>query len=329
MRAYLIQRLLEIIPLLIVVSMLVFGLLHLMPGDPLYAMISELPSATPEDYLRLRRLYGLDDPIYIQYFKWAGQLLQGNPGFSIQNHLPVLEVVLPRLQNTLILTVSAMLVGKSIAILVGVYSAIKQYSPGDYLATAFAFFGYSVPGFWLGLLLIMTFSVQLGWLPTGGLSSARNLDVEGWDAVVVFARHLVLPMLTLVLSETTTTMRYTRTSLLEVIRQDYLTTARAKGLSERLVVTRHALRNALIPVVTVIALSTPRIVGGSVVVETVFSYPGVGRLLFDSIMNNDFPVAMTIILLLVAMVVVFNLVADVLYGWLDPRIRYTGRAVAG
>lgn len=325
MGAYLAQRLIQLVPLLVAVSVMVFVLLHLMPGDPLYTMISELPNATQEDYLRLRNLYGLDDPIYVRYLKWVGQVVQGNLGFSVENHLPVLDLILPRLRNTLILTVSAMLIGKTLAILIGIYSALRQYSPGDYLATAFAFFGYSVPGFWFGLMLIMLFAVHLGWFPTGGLSSTRMLDLEGWEATTELLRHLVLPLATLVLTETTTTMRYMRASLLEVIRQDYLTTARAKGLAERTVVFRHALRNALIPVVTIIALSVPRVVGGSVVVETVFTYPGVGRLLFDSLMSNDFPVAMAIILLLVFLVVVFNLAADILYGVLDPRIRYTGR----
>jgi peptide/nickel transport system permease protein len=225
------------------------------------------------------------------------------------------------LKNTLVLTISAVILGKIVAILLGIFSAVRQYSIGDYLLTGFTFIAYSVPAFWLGLMLIIAFSVKLGWLPTSGILNA-DLTPGSWEATVDWLKHLVLPVAVLAISEIIQVQRFMRSSMLEVLRQDYLTTARAKGLSERVVVGRHALKNALIPVVTIIAVTLPRVVGGSTVVETVFAYPGMGRLLYTSIMGNDFVVAMTVVMIIAVTVIFFNLLADVIYGWLDPRIRY-------
>jgi peptide/nickel transport system permease protein len=212
-------------------------------------------------------------------------------------------------------------IGKVVAILLGIFSAVRQYSIGDYILTAITFISYSVPAFWLGLMLIIVFSVKLGWLPTSGMVSS-DLASGSWEAMVDWIKHLILPVSVLAISEIIQVQRFMRSSLLEVLRQDYLTTARAKGLSERVVIGRHALKNALIPVVTIIAVTMPRVVGGSAVVETVFAYPGMGRLLFTSIMGNDYVVAMTVVMIIAVTVVFFNLLADIIYGWLDPRIRY-------
>jgi peptide/nickel transport system permease protein len=313
--------LLQIVPLLLVISALIFGLLYLMPGDPLYRMLQDIPRLRPEDYERLRKLYGFDDPFYVQYWKWLWQLIQLNPGYSREYGQPVFEIIWPALKNTLVLTILAVAIGKSVAILLGIFSAVRQYSIGDYFLTGVTFIAYSVPAFWLGLMLIIVFSVKLGWLPTSGLVNAE-LAAGSWAATVDWAKHLVLPVAVLAISEIIQVQRFMRSSMLEVLRQDYLITARAKGLSERIVVGRHALKNALIPVVTIIAVTMPRVVGGSTVVETVFAYPGMGRLLYTSIMGNDFVVAMTVVMIIAVTVVFFNLLADVLYGWLDPRIRY-------
>jgi peptide/nickel transport system permease protein len=321
MLLYVVRRLLQIVPLLLVISALIFGLLYLMPGDPLYRMLQDIPRLRPEDYERLRKLYGFDDPFYVQYWKWLWQLLQLNPGYSREYGQPVFEVILPALKNTLVLTILAVVIGKTIAILLGIFSAVRQYSIGDYFLTGVTFIAYSVPAFWLGLMLIIVFSVKLGWLPTSGLVNA-DLAAGSWGATVDWAKHLVLPVAVLAISEIIQVQRFMRSSLLEVLRQDYLTTARAKGLSERIVVGRHALKNALIPVVTIVAVTMPRVIGGSTVVETVFAYPGMGRLLYTSIMGNDFVVAMTVVMIIAVTVVFFNLLADILYGWLDPRIRY-------
>lgn len=309
------------IPLLFFISVMIYFLLYLMPGDPLYSMLQDVPHIRAEDYQRLRKLYGLDDPVYIQYWKWLWQMLQLNPGYSREFGQPVLDVITPTLKNTLVLTISAVLIGKVLAVLFGIFSAVKQYSIWDYMLTVFTFVGYSIPGFWLALMMIIVFAVKLGWLPTSGMISPEVIPGT-WEAFVDQIKHMILPVIVLSISEIIQVQRYMRSSLLEVLRQDYLTTARAKGLTERVVIGRHALKNALIPVVTIIAISMPRVIGGSTVVETVFGYPGMGRLLYTSIMGNDFVVAMTVVMIIAFMVIFFNLLADVLYGWLDPRIRY-------
>ena len=318
---YVVRRLLQTVPLLVFISALIYLLLYLMPGDPLYRMLEDVPNLRPQDYERLRKLYGLDDPIYVQYWKWLWQLIQLNPGYSREYGQPVIEIIVPALKNTLVLTVIAVIIGKAVAILLGIFSAVRQYSIGDYLLTALTFIAYSIPAFWLGLMMIIAFSVKLGWFPTSGIS---NTDIAPgtWEATVDWIKHLVLPVTVLATSEIIQVQRFMRSSLLEVLRQDYLTTARAKGLSEQAVIGKHALKNALIPVVTIIAITMPRVIGGSTVVETVFAYPGMGRLLFTSIMGNDYVVAMTVVMIIAVTVVSCNLVADILYGWLDPRIRY-------
>jgi peptide/nickel transport system permease protein len=320
MLLYVTRRLLQLLPLLLVISALIFGLLYAMPGDPLYRMLQDVP-LRPEDYARLRKLYGFDDPFYVQYWKWLWQLIQLNPGYSREYGQPVFDIIWPALKNTLVLTILAVAIGKSLAILLGIFSAVRQYSLGDYLLTGLTFIAYSVPGFWLGLMLIIVFSVKLGWLPTSGIVST-DLTPGSWEASIDWLKHLILPVAVLAISEIIQVQRFMRSSMLEVLRQDYLTTARAKGLSEGTVVGRHALKNALIPVVTIIAVTMPRVVGGSTVIETVFAYPGMGRLLYTSIMGNDYVVAMTVVMIIAVTVVFFNLLADIIYGWLDPRIRY-------
>jgi peptide/nickel transport system permease protein len=318
---YVIRRFIQMVPLLFVISVLIYLLLYLMPGDPLYSMLQDVHLVRAEDYQRLRALYGLDDPVYIQYWKWLWQMLQLNPGYSREFGQPVFDVIAPTLKNTLVLTLSAVVIGKILAVLFGIVSAVKQYSIWDYALTVFTFVGYSIPAFWLALMMIIVFAVKLGWLPTSGMISPE-VARGTWAAVIDQTKHMILPVIVLSISEIIQVQRYMRSSLLEVLRQDYLTTARAKGLGERTVIGRHALKNALIPVVTVIAISMPRVIGGSTVVETVFGYPGMGRLLYTSIMGNDFVVAMTVVMIIAVMVVLFNLLADILYGWLDPRIRY-------
>lgn len=318
---YLTRRVLQMVPLLFFISALIYLLLYLMPGDPLYRMLEDVPNLRPQDYERLRKLYGLDDPVYIQYWKWLWQLIQLNPGYSREYGQPVIDVIVPALKNTLVLTLTAVIIGKAVAVLLGIFSAVRQYSVGDYLLTALTFIAYSIPAFWLALMMIIVFSVKLGWFPTSGMINP-DITLGTWEATVDWIKHLVLPVAVLAISEIIQVQRFMRSSLLEVLRQDYLTTARAKGLSERVVIGRHALKNALIPVVTIIAITMPRVIGGSTVVETVFAYPGMGRLLFTSIMGNDYVVAMTVVMIIAVTVIFFNLLADILYGWLDPRIRY-------
>jgi peptide/nickel transport system permease protein len=320
--AYVTRRLIQLVPLLVLMSLILYTALSLMPGDPLYRMVSQLPGATPEDYLRLRSLYGLDDPFYLRYAKWLWAFVHGQPGYSLQYSVPVMDLITPRLVNTLLLSVSALLIGSLVAVAIGIYAAVHRYSWADYASMALAFVGFSVPAFWLALILVVLFSVQLQWLPASGLSDPRTAPGL-WSGLVDRVQHLILPISVLAFSETAATSRFMRSSLLDVLNQDFLRTARAKGLTEQAVVLRHALRNALIPVVTVIAVSIPRVIGSAVVIETIFNYPGMSKLLYDAIMANDFPLVMPILLIVATLVVVFNLAADVVYGYLDPRIRYT------
>jgi peptide/nickel transport system permease protein len=318
---YIVHRIVQMLPILVLISVLVFALLTSMPGDPLDTMLMDNPDITYEQYMELRKLYGLDDPIFIRYFRWAGQVAQGQLGYSRQYKIPVQNLLLPRLQNTLILSISALVVALSVALVLGIVSAVKQYSAFDYSSMAFAFLGFSVPGFWLGLMLIVLFSVNLHWLPPGGIISSE-VGPTFWDQALDRAKYLVMPVVVTAFTEMASWTRYTRNSLLDVLQLDYLRTARAKGITEQSVVLKHALKNALLPLVTVIGASFARFFAGATITETVFSYPGVGKLLFDSVMGNDFVVSMAILMLLAFMVLWGNLIADVLYGVIDPRIRY-------
>src|SRR5438094_999274 len=271
------HRMFQMIPLLILVSILAFSLLKSMPGDPLDRMLEDNPDFTYEDYVRLRAIYGLDDPFYVAYFKWAGQVLQGNLGYSRQYKIPVQNLVLPRLNNTLILSIMALVFALVVALALGIISAVKQYSFVDYASMAFAFFGFSVPNFWMGLMLIVFFSVNLHWLPPGGIMSS-DVQPGFWNIVLDRGKYLIMPVVVTALAEMASWTRYTRNSLLDVLQLDYLRTARAKGLAEHSVVTRHAMKNSLIPLVTVIGGSFSRFFAGATITETVFSYPGMGKL---------------------------------------------------
>jgi peptide/nickel transport system permease protein len=318
---FLLRRLLFLVPVLLLISVLSFALLISLPGDPLDMLALGDPSITQADIQRLKEMYGLNDPFPVRYAKWMGQVSQGNFGYSRAYKIPVTELVVPRIQNTLVMAALALGLSLVISIPLGVYSAVRPYSPGDYLATFFAFVGYAVPQFWLGLLMIIVFAVYLSWFPPGGMMSSdppRELGGQLFDR----ARHLVMPVFVLGLGMMASWTRYMRSSVLEVIRLDYIQTARAKGLGESAVISRHAFRNALIPMVTLFANQVPVLLGGSIIVETVFSYPGMGKLLYDSVLGNDFAVAMAVLMALAAVVVLFNLLADMTYGVLDPRIRY-------
>lgn len=309
------------IPLLILVSILAFALLKSMPGDPLDRMLEDNPDFTYEDYVRLRAIYGLDDPFYVAYFKWATQVVQGNLGYSRQYKIPVQNLVLPRLQNTLTLTILAFVLAITLALTLGILSAIKQYSFVDYASMGLTFVGSSLPNFWLGLMLIILFSVQLHWLPPGGIMSS-DVGNSFWERALDRGKYLIMPVFITAFEEMTSWARYTRNTLLDVLQLDYLRTARAKGLGEQAVIIRHALKNSLLPLVTVIGTGFSRFFAGATIIETVFSYPGMGKLMYDSVMGNDFVVSMAILMLLAYMTMWGNLLADLTYGWLDPRIRY-------
>ncbi|MBT9132715.1 MAG: Dipeptide transport system permease protein DppB [Syntrophomonadaceae bacterium] len=300
-----IKRLISIVPIVLGVTIIVFSILHFAPGCPAVIMLGELaPRAAVEE---LRAQLGLDDPIPVQYLRWMGRIIRGDLGRSIRTHQPVLDMIWQRVPATLELTFTAMIISLLIGIPVGIISAVKRLSVFDHAGMVGALFGVSMPVFWQGLIMILIFGFFLGWVPISGRG-----DVS----------HLILPAITLGTSQAALLARLTRSSMLEVIRQDYITTARSKGLVERIVIIKHALKNALIPITTIMALRLPVLFGGAVITETVFAWPGMGRLMVLSIFTRDFPVVQGAVLIIATLVILCNLVADILYIFLDPRIKY-------
>ena len=314
---FILRRLLVNLPILFGITVIVFFVASKMPGDAVLAMISnETPQA--EDLIKLRRgQLGLDLPLYEQYFRWLGQLLQGHLGYSFQTGEPVLDLLWARIPATIELMGAALLLAIVLGVVMGVVSALKQYSSTDYTFTFLGFTGISIPDFFLGMVLVYLFAIRWPLFPTSGMTTAGEAF-----RLADNLRHLVLPALALGLVRTATFMRYTRNSVLEVMNNDYVRTARAKGLGEWLVVTRHILRNALVPVVTVIGLTLPVLFGGSVVIEMIFQWPGIGLMFISAVTGRDSPVIMGYVLFSAVMVQVCNLLTDLAYSFLDPRIRY-------
>src|SRR5690606_1169830 len=323
MSHYVIRRTVQAIPLLIGIRVIVFVLLQMTPGGPL--AIAENPGGSgrviQEQLERLRAKYGLDDPLYMRYLHWAGDLVRGDWGTSFNTGQPVLAMIGERIPATLLLTGLASLVTLILAFPIGIISAARQYSLFDYIATTAAFLGIAVPSFWLALMFLYVFTFSLGWLPAVGLGDPRQ-QYEGFAAVVDRARHLIMPVSVLALVSTASLTRYVRAAMLDVLGQDYMRTARGKGLTERAALMRHALKNAAIPVVTILALEIPDLFIGSVIVESIFAISGMGRLFVESADLRDYPVLMGILLIASFLVILFNLIADILYSRLDPRIRY-------
>ena len=318
MSRYLIRRLLISIPVLLGISAILFCILALAPGDP-FGELAQNPNIPPEVRLNLRQQLGLDDPLPIRYVRWLFSMLQGDWGYSFVSRVKVETLILQRLTVTLFVLGSAYVVAIVVALPVGILSAVKPYSLFDQMATTLAFIGYSLPTFFTGLLFILLFSIHLDWLP---FIYNAHIDSTGWAWYVEHLRQAAMPIAVLGLFQAAALTRFVRASMLEVIHQDYVTTARAKGVSEWRTVLKHALRNALIPVVTVIALQIPTIFTGAVITEQIFRIPGIGSLLITSIESTDTPVVMAITFVYSALVIIFNLVADAVYGFLDPRIVY-------
>jgi peptide/nickel transport system permease protein len=318
MRTYLVRRLLTAIPVLLGISVILFTILALAPGDP-FEELATNPNVPAEVRMNLRAKFGLDDPVYWRYYKWFTAMLQGEWGFSFMSRIDVDKLILQRLPTTLFVLGSAQLLGLLIALPVGIYSAVRPYSIFDQIATTLAFIGFSLPTFFTGLLFILLFSIHLDWLP---FVYRADIDATGWAWLWAHVKQAIMPVTVLGLFQGASLTRFTRSSVLEVIRLEYVSTARAKGLSEGRIITKHVVRNALIPVVTLVALQIPLIFTGAVVTEQIFRVPGIGSLLITSILANDTPVIMAITFVFSCLVVLFNLVADIVYGWLDPRISY-------
>lgn len=332
MGTYILRRVLQMIPLLLVISLIIFMLTALQPGDPVDQLVFGNPNVTPEDIARLKRAYGLDQPWFVRYFFWLREAVTGNFGYSQDFNIPALEFVfVQRMPNTLLLTLPALIISTLIAVPLGIFSAIRQYSLLDYLLTFFSFLAFSAPVFWVAAMAMYFFAVYLPSatggalsLPPGGLGSPElPLDAGFWATTLDKLKYLLLPLSILMLREIAVTLRFMRANMLEVMTQDFVRTARAKGLTSRVVLYKHALRNAVAPILTLMGLAIPGLFGGAVITETVFSWPGMGRAIFDALVSKDFNVVMVSLMLLALLTVVFQLLTDIAYAYVDPRIRYT------
>jgi peptide/nickel transport system permease protein len=316
---YLLRRLLIAIPSLLGISVVLYTVLALAPGDPFSEMVQN-PNIPPEVSAALRAQFGLDDPVWQRYFRWLWAMLQGNWGFSFISRIDVDTLILQRVPVTLAVIGASQVLALLVALPVGIYAAARPYSWFDRIASTLSFVGFSLPTFFTGLLLILLFSIKLDWLP---FVYRADIPATGWQWWWEHIRQAIMPVAVLGLFQGASWMRYVRSAVLDVIRLDYVTTARSKGLAERVVVLKHVVRNAMIPVVTLVALQMPAIFGGAIITEQIFRIPGIGSLLIDAILRNDSPVIMGVTFVLSCLVILFNLIADVLYGWLDPRITYS------
>lgn len=321
MRNFIIRRIFTLIPLLLLISVIIFGIISLM-GDP-FEQLRTNPRISPGDILRIQKLWGFDKPWYMRYFFWLRSMIIGEWGLSLTTPgKNALQVVSFKLPVSIQYGTASLILELLIALPLGVYSALRKYSLGDNIATGLVFFGLSMPTFFFGVVMLMTFSAALGWFPPGGFMTPGVETEPFLTQLVDRVRHLFLPVVVLALVSAGGILRYVRTSFLEVLNQDYIRTARAKGLSERIVIYKHAMRNAMIPVVTLVALSLPFLIGGALITETVFSIPGIGRLLYQAIMGHDYMVVMAVLMMFAILVVLGNLLADILYAVIDPRVSY-------
>jgi peptide/nickel transport system permease protein len=315
---YLLRRLLIAIPSLLGISVILFTVLALAPGDP-FEELATNPAIPPEVRLALRASLGIDDPVHIRYFRWLSSMLQGEWGFSFVSRVDVDQLILQRLPVTLVVIGASQILALAIALPVGIMAATRPYSIFDQVANTLAFVGFSLPTFFTGLLLIMLFSIHLDWLP---FVYRAQIDASGWEWWWQHIKQSIMPIAVLGLFQGAAWTRFVRSAVLDVVRLDYVTTARAKGIPERRVINRHVVRNALIPVVTLVALQMPAVFGGAIVTEQIFRVPGIGSLLISAVLANDTPVIMAVTFVFACLVIFFNLLADVIYGWLDPRISY-------
>ena len=318
MGAYLARRLLIAIPSLLGISVILFTVLALAPGDP-FEELATNPNIPPEVRANLRAKFGIDDPLFVRYFRWVAAMAQGDWGFSFASRVSVDALILQRLPVTLFVIGSSQVLALMIALPVGILAAMRPYSIFDQIANTLAFVGFSLPTFFTGLLFILLFSIKLDWLP---FVYRSDISATGWRWYWEHLRQAIMPIMVLGFFQAASYTRYVRSAVLDVARLDYVTTARAKGLSDSAVTIRHVARNALIPVVTLVALQMPAVFGGAIVTEQIFRVPGIGSLLISAMLSNDTPVVMAVTFVFACLVVLFNLIADLLYGWLDPRISF-------
>jgi peptide/nickel transport system permease protein len=320
MIGYLAKRVLLAVPILVGASTIIFFLMHAAPGDPTSLYLSN-PNIHPRVIEQMRENLGLDQPVHVQYVKWIGSFLRGDFGYSFSQHRPISDILADAIPNTLLLSGVALVLIFAIGVVVGTIQAVRQYSWVDNLATVLAFFFYSMPSFWFGLMLMLLFAYKFQWLPASQMTSVEHEFLGGFEKLIDRGKHLILPSIALGVGGAASVARYMRSGMLEQIRQDYVRTARAKGLAERTVVFKHALRNALIPVVTLLGLYIPFLISGAVLIETIFAWPGMGRTIVSAIFQRDYPVVLASAFVIAIMVILGNLIADVLYSVVDPRVR--------
>ena len=323
MSTYITRRLIQTLMVIVVLSYFLFYIMTLMPGDPVELLIQSNPKITSADISRLKSLYGLDQPVYKRYLNWAQTIVSGDFGYSRTYRIPVSELMGPKLVNTFYLSLGSLTLALLISIPLGILTALRPNTKIDYLVNFFSFAGISVPSFWLGIVLIIVFAVWLQILPAGGTFTIGIDDAPMLDQILDRIKYLILPTLALSYLQIGRFVRFTRSAMAEAMRNDFIRTARAKGLDENQVVWRHGFRNALLPLITILALSFSSLFSGALITETVFAYQGVGKLVYDSIIANDFNVAMISFIISVTMVLTMNLVADILYAFADPRITYS------
>jgi peptide/nickel transport system permease protein len=320
--SYLARRVLGLVPLLIGITFVSFFVIQLAPGSPVDVATDLNPKASAEVRERMQKIYGLDQPLPVQYWRWLKRISRGDFGVSFApDGRPVAEKIRDALPITLLLNVMSLCLIMGVGIPIGILSATRQYSLPDRVTTVFVFIGFAMPGFWFALLCMLLFGVELGWLPISGLESLDYAQLTWSEKIMDRAQHLIMPVGIAGLTGLAGISRYMRSSMLEVVRQDYVTTARAKGLQERTVIYKHALRNALLPVITILGLSVPSLIGGSVIFEQIFAIPGMGRLFYDAVMSRDYPLVMGILVIGAVLTLLGNLLADVSYAVADPRLR--------
>jgi len=318
MSRYLLRRLLIAVPSLLGISIVLYTVLALAPGDP-FGELATNPNVPAEVAAGLRAKFGLDDPVWLRYLHWLVAMLHGDWGFSFVSRMDVDRLILQRLPVTLLVIGSSQILALMVALPVGVFAATRPYSIFDQIANTLAFIGFSLPTFFTGILFILVFSIYLDWLP---FVFRADIGATGWRWYWEELRQAIMPVAVLGLFQGASWTRYVRSSVLDMIRLDHVTTARSKGLAERVVIVKHVVRNALIPVVTLVALQMPTVFSGAIITEQIFRIPGIGSLLISSILANDTPVIMAVTFVFACLVILFNLIADILYGWLDPRISY-------
>ncbi len=320
MGRFILRRLLQVIPLLIGISIITFALANLVPGSPVSGLEFN-PRTTPEDIARIKANLGLDEPVWKRYFIWIGNVVQGDLGISLRNFRPVNDTIMEKLPNTLLLTGTALIISLLISIPIGVYGAVRRNSAFDNISTAGAVAGFSVPTFWLGLMLILLFAVKFKEWGLPSFPAGGAYDLRGGGGLFDRIEHLILPAFAIAFVQMAAWTRYIRSQMLEVLSQDYMRTANSKGLRERVVIYRHGLRNAVLPLVTLLGIAIPDLFAGSLIIENIFTYPGIGQLAFNAAINKDYPLIMGITLVAGTLVIIGNLIADVVYSLLDPRIR--------